>query len=115
MFLVCCCVGVAEAVLRTPILKHVMGIFDLISASKSSLMKQLKKPGVEGSIVLYVGGMAELFLSSEQEETLYLKKRKGFIKLALQTGVDIVPVYLFGNTVSFWKLVGHFKKFIVFA
>jgi hypothetical protein len=92
-----------------------MGIFDLISASKSSLTKQLKKPGVEGSIVLYVGGMAELFLSSEQEETLYLKKRKGFIKLALQTGVDIVPVYLFGNTVSFWKLVGHFKKFIVFV
>ena len=29
---------------------------------------------------------------------LYLKKRKGFIKLALQEGVDVLPVYLFGNT-----------------
>jgi hypothetical protein len=53
---------------------------------------------VEGSIVLYIGGIAELFVSSEKEETLYLKKRKGFIKLALQCGVDVVPIYLFGNT-----------------
>jgi 1-acyl-sn-glycerol-3-phosphate acyltransferase len=87
--------GAAEALLRTPILKHVMGIFYLISASKPSLIRQFKNGG---SVVLYVGGMAELFLSSNMEETLYLKKRKGFIKLALQTGVDVVPLYLFGNT-----------------
>jgi hypothetical protein len=53
---------------------------------------------VEGTIVLYVGGIAELFLTDETDERLYLRKRKGFIKLALQQGVDVVPVYLFGNT-----------------
>jgi len=90
--------GVASALLVTPILKHVMGIFNLISASKSSLKKQLKRGGIEGTVVLYVGGIAELFLSSEEEEVLYLKNRKGFIKLALQEGVDIIPTYLFGNT-----------------
>ena len=90
--------AVADAVLYTPILKHVLGIFGLVSASKTSMVKTLKEKGVAGTIVLYVGGMAELFLTSSTEERLYLKKRKGFIKLALQTGVDIVPVYLFGNT-----------------
>jgi hypothetical protein len=90
--------GVASVLLHTPILKHVLGIFNLISASKPSLKKQFKKGGIEGTVVLYVGGMAELFLSSIEEETLYLKKRKGFIKLALQEGIDIVPIYLFGNT-----------------
>lgn len=91
--------AVADAVLYTPILKHVMGIFNLISASKRSLVKHLTtKKGIEGSVVLYVGGMAELFLSCENEERLYLKNRKGFIKLSMQTGVDIVPIYLFGNT-----------------
>jgi hypothetical protein len=91
--------GVASAVLQIPILKHVMGIFFLINASKERLQQQLQtKQGCEGTVVLYVGGMAELFLSDATEETLYLNHRKGFIKLALQTGVDIVPVYLFGNT-----------------
>jgi len=90
--------AVADAVLYTPILKHVMGIFGLISASKKSLVKTLQKKGAAGTVVLYTGGMAELFLSDENEEILYLKKRKGFIKLSLQTGVDVIPVYLFGNT-----------------
>jgi 2-acylglycerol O-acyltransferase 2 len=45
-----------------------------------------------------VGGIAELFKSSRKEERLYLSKRKGFIKLALQENVDVIPVYLFGNT-----------------
>jgi hypothetical protein len=90
--------AVADALLYTPILKHVLGIFYLISASKQSLQKTLRHKGVRGTIVLYVGGMAELFLSSTQYEKLYLLQRKGFIKLALQQGVDIVPIYLFGNT-----------------
>lgn len=95
----------ADALLHTPILKHVLGIFGLISASKKSLQKYLRKRGPEGCVVLYVGGMAELFLSSHDEEKLYLLNRKGFIKLALQEGVDIVPIYLFGNTsvLSVWN------------
>jgi Diacylglycerol acyltransferase len=90
--------AVASALLYTPILKHVLGIFGLISASKHSMQRTLKKKGVDGTIVLYVGGMAELFLSCHQEEKLYLLKRKGFIKLALQEGIDVVPVYLFANS-----------------
>lgn len=90
--------AVATALLYTPILKHVLGIFGLISASKRSMQRTLKKKGVAGTIVLYVGGMAELFLSCEVDERVYLKNRKGFIKLALTEGVDVVPIYLFGNT-----------------
>jgi hypothetical protein len=54
----------ASAVLQTPILKHVMGIFGLTNASGKNLMKHFKKKGVKGSVVLYVldlglGGEAE--------------------------------------------------------
>lgn len=90
--------AVASAVLQTPILKHVMGIFGLIDASKQNIQKTLKKPGVSGCVVIYVGGIAELFMSSRDEERLFLSQRKGFIKLALTEGVDVIPVYLFGNT-----------------
>ena len=97
--------AVADALLITPVLKHVLGVFGLISASKASLIRALKRPGPQGCVVLYVGGMAELFLSCGNQERLYLKARKGFIKLALTQGVDVVPVYLFGNTtvLSVWK------------
>ena len=40
----------------------------------------------------------ELFLSSPAEERLYVGKRKGFIKLAMRTGSEIIPCYYFGNT-----------------
>jgi 2-acylglycerol O-acyltransferase 2 len=88
----------ASAVLQTPLLKHVMGIFGLIDANGKNLEKHFKKDGVKGSCVLYVGGIAELFKSSRKEERLYLQGRKGFIKMALKNGVDIIPLYLFGNT-----------------
>ena len=88
----------ASAVLQTPIIKHVMGIFGLIDANGRNMEKHFKKKGVKGSCVLYVGGIAELFKSSRKEERLYLSGRKGFVKMALRNGVDIIPLYLFGNT-----------------
>lgn len=86
--------AVASAVLSMPIIKHVMGLFGLCNASKASLRKELKT----SSVVLYVGGIAELFLSCPAQERLFLNHRKGFIKLALTEGVDVVPIYCFGNT-----------------
>jgi len=90
--------AVASSLLYIPILKNVMGIFGLTSASASNLKKHFKKDGVDGSIVVYIGGIAELFKSSRKDERLHLANRKGFIKLALREGVDILPAYFFGNT-----------------
>ncbi len=90
--------AVASSLFSFPILKNVVGIFTLVDASAASLRKVLKRPGIEGTVVIYIGGIAELFKSSRDEERLHLSSRKGFIKLALREGVDIVPVYLFGNT-----------------
>jgi 2-acylglycerol O-acyltransferase 2 len=39
-----------------------------------------------------------MFLARDDVEQVFLKSRKGFIKLALQQGVDVIPVYMFGNT-----------------
>ena len=92
--------AVASVLLVSPILKHVTGIFGLTSASKGAMRKKFQQEsGIRGSLVLHIGGIAELFRSSRSEERLYLMKRKGFIKVALrEKGVDIIPVYLFGNT-----------------
>ena len=38
-------------------------------------------------------------------EVAFLSKRQGFVKLAIQQGVDIIPCFAFGQTASYdwWK------------
>jgi diacylglycerol O-acyltransferase 2-like protein 6 len=77
--------AVAGVVLKTPFIKHIIGIYGMVDASRKSMLKHFARGGAEGSLVLYTGGIAELFFCSRPEETLFLKERKGFVKLALTT------------------------------
>lgn len=65
----------ASVVKLFPILKDVLAVFGLIDASSSTLSKRLSRP--RGSLVLYIGGMIELFYSSPKKEVVFLKQRKG--------------------------------------
>ena len=84
----------ASVLKKFPLLKDVLGVFGVIPADAKTLAKQLKA----NSLVLYVGGMAELFKTSPKRDAVYLKGRKGFIKIALRSGADVLPCYFFGNT-----------------
>jgi 2-acylglycerol O-acyltransferase 2 len=35
------------------------------------------------------------------QETVFLQKRRGFIRLAMQTGSHVVPCFAFGQTAAF--------------
>lgn len=95
----CVQTAVASVLLKVPILKNVMGIYGLTDASSKNICRIFQTgQGIKGCIVLYVGGIAELFKTCKDEERLFIKSRKGFIKIALRQGVDVIPVYLFGNT-----------------
>ena len=91
-------------VLATPYVRQILGVFPMVDASRRSLVRTLK----HNSVVLYVGGIAELLYSSAKEEKLHIRDRKGFIKLAMQTGSDVVPVYSFGNTTALHILKSPF-------
>lgn len=47
--------------------------------------------------VLVVGGASEALNGSHDLIKLVLNKRKGFCKLALRHGVDLVPTFTFGE------------------
>lgn len=87
--------AVADAVMATPLLKHVIGVLGITSASSASLDRALRE---KDSVVLYPGGTAELFLTNHLEERIHLLDRKGFVRVALKHGCALVPTYLFGNT-----------------
>lgn len=85
----------SSAALRPPIFKQVLRSIGVIDASRNVARKTLE--GGE-SIGISTGGVAEIFFTNEEDECILLKERIGLVKLALRTGADIVPCYLFGNT-----------------
>ncbi|KDO23508.1 hypothetical protein SPRG_11430 [Saprolegnia parasitica CBS 223.65] len=67
-----------------------------VDASRSTAQKVLDK---KLSIVVYPGGSKEIFLTNPniKQTELVLKKRLGFIKLAIKNGADLVPTFVFGE------------------
>ncbi|KAL3909232.1 MAG: hypothetical protein SGARI_002704 [Bacillariaceae sp.] len=81
----------SSAALRPPVFKQVLRSIGVIDASRNVARKALDR-GIS------TGGVAEVFETNEDDECILLKERIGLIKLAIRTGADIVPCYVFGNT-----------------
>lgn len=94
------CIGcVTGAAFKVPLMRHVYTWVNAASVDKKNLVKMLDE-GI--SPVICPGGVQEVTLmENDQECVLYLKKRLGFIKLALQYGYPLVPVFSFGLHNSF--------------
>lgn len=84
------------AVFRIPILKQVYSWVGGQPVDKATFRKRLS----QNKMVSFVpGGVQEvLFVDPEKPNdiVLFLQSRKGFIKLALEKGVPIIPVFMFG-------------------
>lgn len=79
-----------------------------ISPDRQALSHKLRQGD---SIVLITGGAAEALYAQSGRFTLYLKRRRGFLKLALETGAAVVPCLGFGENDAFSTMdatkVGH--------
>ena len=58
------------------------------------------------SVCVYPGGSREIFDTDPNvaHTTLYLTKRRGFVRLAMQHGADLVPVFIFGEKKCYRRL-----------
>jgi len=95
--------AVADAALAAPILKRNFSWFGGVAASKKSMIKNMKRAYPYNVLCLFPGGVAECFYGMKHEQVV-LRKRKGFVKLALQTGVSLIPCYCInvGATMNRW-------------
>ncbi|XP_040570347.1 2-acylglycerol O-acyltransferase 1 isoform X2 [Lepeophtheirus salmonis] len=81
-----------------PFIRELNTSFGSVSCSKESMEIALRNG--KGLIhVLIVGGAMEAMNLGDHKDvhTLYLEKRKGFIKMAIRTGVDLIPSFTFGE------------------
>ncbi|KAJ9626453.1 diacylglycerol O-acyltransferase 1 [Taxawa tesnikishii (nom. ined.)] len=87
---------------RIPLYRDYALRLGLASVSRESCENLLSKGGPNGegmgrAITIVVGGARESLDAQPGALRLVLKRRKGFIKLAIRTGADLVPVLAFGE------------------
>ena len=87
---------------RVPIYRDYALKMGLASVSRESCENLLSKggPNKEGmgrAITIVVGGARESLDAQPHSLRLVLKRRKGFVKLAIRTGADLVPTLAFGE------------------
>lgn len=105
----------ADVIFHAPILRRLMTWWGCTRVSKSALKKSLAQPYPYNIIMLQPDGIAGMFYGLEHEQ-IVLDKRRGFCKIALQTGVSLVPCYFLGANImydrycdpnSFWAQLSH--------
>ncbi|XP_072231515.1 2-acylglycerol O-acyltransferase 3b [Leuresthes tenuis] len=97
--------AVLAGLFKIPILRDYLMSAGLYPVSKPSLVHLLSKSGKGNAVVIVVGGAAESLASSPGVNTVVMKQRKGFVRIALEFGADLVPVYTFGENELFQQVI----------
>lgn len=87
---------VASAAFYVPVIRELWLWTYCVDASKATAVKVLRD--LKNSVFVYPGGEREQILTLYQRERVFLSSRKGFVKLAMEEGVDLIPVYSFGES-----------------
>lgn len=113
------CFLVSSAVFRLPFLRQIYSWAGSLPVDKQMFTARLK---AGKALAFTPGGVQEVFMldpNNRKELVLYLRNRKGFVKLALQTGSPIVPVFAFhldGSYKVYWlprgKLLEIYSRWI---
>lgn len=91
-----------ETNFRFPLYRDYVLALGLASVSRISCENILSRGGSNGegmgrAITIVIGGASESLDARPYSLRLVLKRRKGFVKLAIRTGADLVPVLAFGE------------------
>ena len=95
-----------DAALCIPLLRQVIMWGTAGSASRQVLYQGLEQGQ---NLFLLPGGVAEIFLSRPGTNCIKAK-RHGLMKLALQTGAALVPVYVFGGNDFYHQLAPKYME-----
>lgn len=79
-----------------PLIRNMLLAFGCCTPATKKAMKALFEKGVDFGIL--PGGMEEVALNTHGQDRVYLSKRAGFIKYALQYGYLVQPAYTFGES-----------------
>lgn len=76
------------------------------SAGKAAMISYLKQGE---SLALLPGGFEEATLTCMQQDRVFIRKRTGFVRLCLQHGIAVRPVFVFGEKDCYWNIQGGWR------
>uniref|UniRef100_A0A8C1GQH6 Acyltransferase n=1 Tax=Cyprinus carpio TaxID=7962 RepID=A0A8C1GQH6_CYPCA len=86
---------------RAPFFRDYIMSAGLVPSDKESASYLLRRKGGGNAVVIAVGGAPEALDAHPGDYTVHLANKKGFIKLAIEHGADLVPMYSFGENTVF--------------
>ncbi|XP_030648954.1 diacylglycerol O-acyltransferase 2 [Chanos chanos] len=90
---------------RLPVLRDYLMSGGICPVNRNSIDYLLSSNGTGNAVIIVVGGAAESLDCAPGMNSVTLQNRKGFVKLALQKGADLVPVYSFGENEVYKQLI----------
>eukprot|EP01038_Epipyxis_sp_PR26KG_P004827 gene4827-6763_t len=101
----------ASILFLIPFFKEMLLYLGCVDASNATANYNLKK---KRSILIFVGGEKEQLMTESHSHKIFVKSRKGFVKLALKYGAHLVPMYTFGENEVYTssKFLIGFRKWL---
>lgn len=94
---------VAPVLFKLPVVGEVLALCNARPVDRATTEGLL---AAGASVAVQPGGIKEQLVTRHDQEQLLLPPNLGFIRLALQYGVDLLPVYIFGENQTFKRVAG---------
>lgn len=103
---------------NVPIARNWFYSIGVMPVTKKNIVTKLRN---KDHVTIAVGGVREVCLGTDNEaDSLYLKNRRGFLRIAMDEGAGVVPVYAFNENqlfkhdpkavLNFWQCVNKYVK-----